>query len=105
MILESQVKLALLEEYKKAVRYQNFYYESCEALGSLIQRAVEYYQAQGLEIPDRADLYKLIEGLHSVVGKHSDFKESVLSPVAQRQSKSPDDATEPHLTITSASLK
>jgi hypothetical protein len=78
MIPENQMKLVLLEEFKKAYRYQNFYYESCETLSSLIKRAIDYYQSKGLEVPDRRELYALVEGLDSVVQKHDEFAKTIL---------------------------
>ena len=78
MMPENQVKLALLEEYKKAMRYQDFYYEEVEVLSSLIRRAVQYYERQGLDIPERQEVHKLMEGLLAVVEKHSEFKNTVL---------------------------
>lgn len=107
MTPENQVKLALLEEYKRAVRYQEFYYQECEVLSSLIQRAIQYYQRQGLEIPNRQELYRLVEVLQGVVDKHGEFKKSVLSDdtyqhknptgTDQNQNQGEAQSQEPHL--------
>ncbi|GEM_PF-4581801 len=98
MIPENQMKLALLEEFKKAYRYQSFYFEECEALSSLIQRAIQYYQKQGLEVPNRQELYRLAEALQGVVDKHEEFKRSVLPDDSLHHPQKPcsdEDLTEP----------
>jgi len=64
------------------VRYQDFYFQECEVLSGLIEGAIRYYRKQGLEVPDRAEIYRLIEAFQGVTNKHSDFKKSLLSPNA-----------------------
>jgi hypothetical protein len=78
MTPENQMKMALLEEFKKAYRYQNFYYESCEVLGSLLRSAVEFYREQRLEIPNKSEVYRLVEELDEIIGRHSEFKKTIL---------------------------
>jgi hypothetical protein len=80
MTPENQVKLALLQEYKKAVRYQDFYSEGCEVLSGLIEQAVRYYREHGLDIPERDKLYRLAEGLEALSQKHLEFAKTILPP-------------------------
>jgi hypothetical protein len=95
MTPENQVKLALLQEYKKAVRYQDFYYNGCEVLAGLIKNAVQYYSEHGLEIPDRAKLYRVAEGLNTLSENHLEFAKSILPADAYHRKRTDEDLPEP----------
>ena len=95
MIPENKVKLALLQEYEKAMRYQDFYFAQIEVLSSLIRGAIHYYESRGLEIPDRQQVNRLVEGLLTAVEQHKEFKASVLPAESYHRDESDAELPEP----------
>jgi hypothetical protein len=50
---ENLLKVALMKKMQTVIEYQEIYAELNEGLFKLVRQVAEYYERQGLEIPER----------------------------------------------------
>ena len=64
---EFGLKLALLSEYKRVIRYQRMYEELCERNFYLAKDLLGYYEKNKLEVADKKGVLRILEKVADLI--------------------------------------
>jgi hypothetical protein len=84
---EYQVKLEILEEWRKALRCERLYCDLVELNSGLLDEILSYYKSQGLKVPNPQKVNRLMQKLVEIV----DIRVAATSPALKRPQASPED--------------
>lgn len=61
------VKIALIEEYKKVLKYKKIYEELVESFHDIIEDLFQYANKQKIDLPNRARIYRNMERARELI--------------------------------------
>jgi hypothetical protein len=71
---ENLLKMALMKEMQTVIEYQEIYAELNEGLFKLVRQVAEYYERQGLEIPERQHFNRILNEAQKILEKRAGMK-------------------------------